>query len=159
VQFSSHQTSIKHTDCGKITTSLDLPKSLVLIPHDSSGIEGAVINLILNAREAVRNEKNGKITVRLEKGNARKNEILIKVADNGCGIPKEKLEQIFMPFYTTHESGTGLGLAAVKRIARAHGGDCEARSTIGKGSTFTIRLPYNDDLLLNHSFPENGAKE
>jgi PAS domain S-box-containing protein len=147
VQFASHQNSLKHTGSGKISTKLDLPKSLLLLPHDSSGIEDAVLNLILNAREAVRERENGKIAVRLSKTRPKKGnrEILIEVSDNGCGISAENLEQIFMPFYTTSEGGTGLGLAAVKRIARAHGGNCEVRSTVGKGSTFTIRLPYNSD--------------
>lgn len=145
VQFASHQNSIKHTGGGRITTRLDLPESLFIVPHDSAGIEDAVLNLILNAREAVRHKEEGKITVRLALAKTKKGagEVLIEVKDNGCGITKDKLEQIFTPFYTTSESGTGLGLAAVKRIARAHGGECQVRSTVGKGSTFTIRLPYD----------------
>lgn len=146
VQFASHQNSVRHSGGGKISTNLHLPESLILMPHDSASIEDAVLNLILNAREAVRGLSKGEIFVRLSKTKTKRGETtaLIEVSDNGCGIPSEKLEQIFMPFFTTHEGGTGLGLAAVKRIARAHGGSCEVRSTLGKGSTFTIRLPYED---------------
>lgn len=146
VQFASHQNSLRQSGGGKISTEICLPESLVLMPHDSAGIEDAVLNLLLNAREAVSGLSRGEICVRLskiknERGAA---EALIEVSDNGCGIPADKLEQIFMPFFTTHEGGTGLGLAAVKRIARAHGGSCEVCSTLGKGSTFTIRLPFEE---------------
>jgi two-component system NtrC family sensor kinase len=70
-------------------------------------------------------------------------EAIIEVSDNGRGISEENLSRIFNPFFTTTDGGTGLGLPAVRRIARAHGGRIEVRSTGGKGSTFTIHLPVN----------------
>ncbi|MBS1794731.1 MAG: PAS domain S-box protein [Acidobacteria bacterium] len=143
VQFASHQNGGKTASGAKAVTRLALPKTLLLVPHDSSGVEDAVLNLILNAREAVKNREKGEIAVRLRKPKKGAREVVIEVVDNGCGIPKEKFEQIFVPFYTTGEGGTGLGLAAVRRIARAHGGSCEVRSTVGKGSTFSLRLPYD----------------
>jgi PAS domain S-box-containing protein len=68
-------------------------------------------------------------------------EVVIEVEDNGRGIPEEDLSRIFSPFFSTNPNGAGLGLPAVRRIARAHGGRVEAASTPGRGSTFTIRLP------------------
>jgi two-component system, cell cycle sensor histidine kinase and response regulator CckA len=145
VQFASHHDGIGHSAGRKIATEIHLPKSPLLVAHDSASIESALLNLILNAREAVRNKAQGEIFVRIAKTKKKNGagEILIEVSDNGCGIPKNKLEQIFVPFYTTGKGGTGLGLVAVRRIARAHGGNCEVRSIVGKGSTFTIRLPYD----------------
>jgi signal transduction histidine kinase len=68
-------------------------------------------------------------------------EVIIEVKDNGRGIVEEDLSRIFSPFFSTNPNGAGLGLPAVRRIARAHGGQVEVTSTPGRGSTFTIRLP------------------
>ena len=68
-------------------------------------------------------------------------EALIAVEDTGRGITEANLHRVFNPFFTESSSGTGLGLAAVRRIARAHGGWVDAKSTLGKGSIFTIHLP------------------
>jgi signal transduction histidine kinase len=76
--------------------------------------------------------------VRTDEGNA-----LISVADTGCGIPAERLDKIFDPFYTTRAvgEGTGLGLSLAYSIARQHSGNIEVDSAEGKGATFTVRLP------------------
>jgi len=71
-------------------------------------------------------------------------EAIIEVSDNGCGIAAEDLTRIFNPFFTTTDGGTGLGLPAVRRIVRVHGGRIDVSSTIGEGSTFTIRLPVTN---------------
>jgi signal transduction histidine kinase len=68
-------------------------------------------------------------------------EVVIEVEDNGRGVPEEDLSRIFSPFFGTNPGGAGLGLPAVRRIARAHGGQVEVTSILGRGSTFTIRLP------------------
>jgi signal transduction histidine kinase len=68
-------------------------------------------------------------------------EVVIEVKDSGRGISDEDLTRIFSPFFSTNPNGAGLGLPAVKRVARAHGGRVEVTSTPGMGSTFTIRLP------------------
>lgn len=147
VQFAAHQTGTQKFARGRISMNIMLPKAPLIFPHDAASIEDAVLNLLLNAKEAVRRTEKPEIVVRLTRVKRKTGgcEARISVADNGCGIAKDKLEQIFVPFYTTSAGGTGLGLAAVKRIARAHGGDCEARSPAGKGATFTIRLPYDSD--------------
>jgi PAS domain S-box-containing protein len=112
---------------------------------DAAQIEDAILNLILNAVEAI--ETEGTITVRInrrerEDGGA---EASIEVADTGRGIAEEDLSRIFNPFFTTTKGGTGLGLPAVRRIARAHGGRVEAASTVGEGSTFSLYLPVNEE--------------
>jgi signal transduction histidine kinase len=67
--------------------------------------------------------------------------LVISVADQGIGIPKERLDRIFDPFYTTRTGGTGLGLANVERIVRAHGGEVSVSSTEGEGTRFVLRFP------------------
>ena len=74
-------------------------------------------------------------------GSSTGHEAVIEVSDDGRGITDEDLARIFSPFFTTQPNGTGLGLPAVRRIARAHGGRVEVASRPGQGSTFTIRLP------------------
>jgi signal transduction histidine kinase len=98
--------------------------------------------MLTNAIEAI--DGDGSVTVRLserhnEDGTGE--EAVIEVEDNGRGVAEEDLSRIFSPFFSTNPNGAGLGLPAVKRIARAHGGRVEVTSTPGRGSTFTIRLP------------------
>jgi len=98
--------------------------------------------LLTNAIEAM--DGHGSIIVRLgesdsEDGTDR--EVVIEVKDNGRGIREEDLSRIFSPFFSTNPNSAGLGLPAVRRIARAHGGRVEVDSTPGQGSIFTIRLP------------------
>jgi signal transduction histidine kinase len=73
-------------------------------------------------------------------------EAVIEVIDTGRGIAEDDLECIFNPFFTKTSGGTGLGLPAVRRIVRAHGGQVEVKSSLGSGSTFTLRLPLNTHL-------------
>ncbi len=116
--------------------------SPIVLKIDAAQIEDAVHGLLTNAIEAI--DGNGTVIVRLSEGardNAAGREVVIEVKDNGRGIPEEDLSRIFSPFFSTNPNGAGLGLPAVRRIARTHGGRVEAASTPGRGSTFTIRLP------------------
>jgi len=89
-------------------------------------------------------EQKGRIVVRLFKTQTiNGEEAVIEVSDTGGGISETDLAKIFTPFYTTKKTGTGLGLAAVKRIAAAHRGYCDVKSIAGRGSTFTIYLPID----------------
>ena len=67
--------------------------------------------------------------------------VRISIADQGAGIASEVLPKVFDPYFSTKEKGSGLGLAVVKAVATAHGGSIELRSDVGKGSTFTLKLP------------------
>jgi PAS domain S-box-containing protein len=111
---------------------------------DAAQIEDAVLNLVINAVEAIEGE--GQVTVTIRRAESESDaefdeEALIEVSDNGCGISEENLARIFHPFFTTTKGGTGLGLPAVRRIARAHGGRVEVDSTVGEGTTFSLHLP------------------
>lgn len=114
----------------------------IVIPIDAAQIEDAILNLILNAIEAI--EQTGQISVSLSKDTKidSTHEAIVTVKDNGKGISKEHLGKIFNPFFSTKPYGTGLGLAAVRRILRAHNGRVEVDSIEGKGSTFRLYIPY-----------------
>ncbi len=114
----------------------------MVIPIDAPQIEDAILNLILNAIEAI--DQKGQITVKLSHNtkDGFHQEAVVEVKDNGKGISSEHLTKIFNPFFSTKPYGTGLGLAAVRRILRAHKGRVEVDSLVGKGSTFRLYLPY-----------------
>ncbi|MBS7288902.1 MAG: GHKL domain-containing protein, partial [Candidatus Freyarchaeota archaeon] len=95
-----------------------------------------LVNLIENAVQAMPN--GGKLMIETSKTDS---EVFITIKDTGMGIPKDVLENLFQPFFTTKTKGTGLGLNTSKRIIEAHGGAISVESEVGKGTTFTIRIP------------------
>jgi two-component system cell cycle sensor histidine kinase/response regulator CckA len=127
----------------RVSIEFERPTDPITISIDPAQIEDAVLNLIINAIDATDGE--GQVKVRVARcQNERAEEIdeaIVEVSDDGRGINEEDLTRIFNPFFTTREGGTGLGLPAVRRIARLHGGRVEVSSAPGKGSTFRIRLP------------------
>jgi len=102
-----------------------------------------VLNLIINAIDATEGTGEVKVRVSIDQETADREDAVIEVSDNGRGISEEDQARIFNPFFTTRSEGTGLGLPAVRRIARAHGGTVGVQSKLGQGSTFKIRLPLN----------------
>lgn len=128
----------------RVQVEFDAPAEDIVLDADAPQIEDAILNLIINAIEAL--EDGGRITVRIcqQENEDTGEEAVIEVADTGHGISEKDLSLIFNPFYTTTKGGTGLGLPAVRRIARAHGGRVEAKSTLGEGSVFGIHLPLNN---------------
>ena len=129
----------------RIQVEFEAPAEDIIVHADADQIEDAILNLVINAIEAI--EEAGRITVRIrqEETEDRGEEAIIEVADTGHGISEENLKRIFNTFFTTTKGGTGLGLPAVRRIARAHGGRVEAASIVGEGSTFRIHLPLGED--------------
>lgn len=130
----------------QVTIDFDAPDDPLSVPIDAAQVEDAVLNLIINAIEAT--DGQGRIVVRAGLNESDEPDAqptaIIEVSDNGRGITAEALPRIFNAFYTTTAGGTGLGLPAVRRIARAHGGRVEVDSTPGLGSTFTIHFPLNE---------------
>ena len=105
-------------------------------------INQVVLNLLVNAMHAI--EATGRAAGRIEiETRVRSDEVILEVADDGCGIPAEVLPRIFDPFFTTKPvgQGTGLGLAISHGIVVDHGGRIEVESTPGRGSRFRVLLP------------------
>jgi two-component system NtrC family sensor kinase len=120
---------------------VEIIKRLAKTPEimgDSKQLQQVFANILINAVQAM--PTGGKITI---KSGVEKSNIFVSFNDNGPGIPKEQLEKIFDPFYTTKEvgMGTGLGLSLSYGIVKAHGGDVVVQSRMGKGTTVTVKLP------------------
>ena len=100
------------------------------------------MNLLINAAQSI--EKRGEINIKTRADNGY---VKIKISDTGSGIPKENINRIFDPFFTTKDvgKGTGLGLNVAYKIIKKHHGKIDAKSVVGKGTTFTIRIPVADD--------------
>jgi len=126
---------------------LDLDPDMPEIELDPQQIQQVLLNLIINAEHAA--GENGRIVVRTRRtptvpeaeGGPGEGFVEIAVEDNGPGIPEDKLQEIFKPFYTTKNQGTGLGLPISRKIVEAHGGLLDVRSRLGSGSVFYVWLP------------------
>ncbi|MGA2686818.1 MAG: ATP-binding protein [Candidatus Korobacteraceae bacterium] len=120
----------------RITIELNNDEEIPAVDHDPHQINQVLLNLLLNAIQAM--DKPGTIYVTLRRD---KDAALITVADQGKGIAPETLPNIFRPFFTTKGHGTGLGLSLARRIVESHRGTISVRSEVGKGTQFVIRLP------------------
>lgn len=109
----------------------------LIIEVDINLIEQVLINLIINALEAVKEKENPRIVLSaVQEGN----KVLIKVADNGVGVPQELLDRIFIPFFSTKKSGSGIGLSLCKQIMLLHRGSIQVHSKEGEGSAFVLKF-------------------
>ena len=120
-----------------ITIELVKDSALPFVEHDASQIQQLLLNLLLNAIQAIDSE--GSVEMRLEE---RDGMAAVSVTDTGQGIDENHLPNLFRPFFTTKGKGTGLGLSLAQRIAEGHGGSIEVSSTPGKGSCFVLRVPF-----------------
>jgi two-component system nitrogen regulation sensor histidine kinase NtrY len=119
----------------KIITSV-YPENIAIIA-DYAQVEQILINLIKNSIEALSNKKNGTIHLKAFYAD---DGTLIKVEDNGIGISSDIMEDIFVPFYTTKENGSGIGLSLSKQIMQNHNGTISVNSAPNKGSEFTLKF-------------------
>jgi len=106
------------------------------IEADINLIEQVLINLVVNAIEAVKDKENPRIILSAELQS--NNKTLVKVADNGLGMPPELLEKIFIPFFSTRKTGSGIGLSLCKQIMLLHKGNIQVQSSEGMGSAFVM---------------------
>ena len=124
--------------------TIDLQKSpdLPEVEHDSDQIHQVLLNLLLNAVQAI--EAKGSVSVEIA---SRDHFAVVTVTDNGRGIPPEILPNIFRPFFTTKGNGTGLGLSLARRIVEEHRGRIEVSSDPPRGTTFRVFLPFRTAVL------------
>jgi signal transduction histidine kinase len=118
-----------------------------IVPVVPGQIEQILVNLIINARQAM--PRGGRLSLEVRE-NRPAGMAEIRIADSGVGIPPDQLRLIFEPFYTTKEpdehghGGTGLGLSVCRQIIEQHQGRIRVESVVGKGATFTVKLPLQD---------------
>jgi two-component system NtrC family sensor kinase len=119
-----------------VKVSTTTQKGLSKIMADPALMRRVLTNLATNALQAM--PQGGKLTIRASK---KRETITITVQDTGEGIPRESMEKIFSPFFTTKAKGQGLGLAVCRRLVEAQGGTVTVKSKVGKGSAFTVQIP------------------
>jgi len=154
VDFAERITSIREVlDAGvgsSVRLALDIAPDAWPVRADVSELETALLNLVINARDAM--PDGGTVTIRVrniefDKPPLEGDFVAISIIDTGVGIPDDVLDKIFEPFFTTKPigKGTGLGLSQVHGFAHQAGGTIRVASELGKGTTFTVLLPRETD--------------
>ena len=123
----------------QITFRQQLAPDLPLLELDRGQIKQVILNLLMNAIQAI--EQQGEITITTRR---EASEVILEIADTGCGIPAKDLERIFAPFFSSKPSGTGLGLPVARRIVESHHGRLELSSLPDQGTVACLRLPISD---------------
>lgn len=124
----------------KVTLLTEVAQSLPPVPMDADGMHQAVLNLLVNAIDAVESGR-GVVTLSAD-FDPLSQQTIIEVQDNGVGISEKDMSRIFQPFYSSKgQRGTGLGLAVTKKIVEEHEGTIEVQSKLRQGTTFRIKLP------------------
>jgi signal transduction histidine kinase len=115
----------------------DLTDGIIIVRGDANRLQQALLNLIFNAIEAM--PEGGQLGI-MTKLNETERNFQVQIQDTGNGIPEEHLDHIYDPFFTTKEegNGTGLGLSIVYGVTKNHGGKINVKSTVGKGTVFTL---------------------
>jgi signal transduction histidine kinase len=126
----------------KIVVEQELRSDLPPIPVDRDQLKQAFYNVIKNSFEAMK--RRGILRIRTDMDETH---VRISFNDTGGGMSAETLSRVFEPYFTTKDSGSGLGLLIVRRIVREHGGELGIESNEGDGLTLTIRLPYRDQRI------------
>ena len=123
----------------QIDIRTDLNDELPTVTGDPSGLRQVFMNLLLNAHQAIK----GSGLVEITTDRTDPETVSVRIRDNGCGIPKDAIDQIWDPFFTTKNvgQGLGLGLAVTYNIIKRHGGEINVESVINAGTTFTVRIP------------------
>jgi two-component system sensor histidine kinase HydH len=146
---------------GQVELTTELAPNLPEVHADPEQLRQVFLNLGINAVQAMRAGGTLTLSTRprraLKRGRAA-NFVEVSFKDTGKGIPQEKLSDIFIPFFTTKERGTGLGLPICQRIIENHKGTIEVRSQVDVGSTFSVLLPSVEDLTGTHTLPKTADK-
>ncbi len=137
---------------------LDLEADVPNFTGNSHKIEQVLVNLIVNAAQAMPDDRRGTVTVRTRHEDEH---VVVQVIDDGKGMNEKTLRQIFDPFFTTKRArgGTGLGLPIAYRIIEEHGGTITVKSEPGEGTTFTIRIPVKSGAKGRAAQTSASAKE
>jgi len=123
---------------------MDLDPNLTKWVMDESGLNRALLNLVVNANDAVKEKDSGIITIStvIDK----QNHLNIGVSDNGCGIEPDRINNVFQLFFTTKGTkGSGLGLPMVQRFVESLGGTITVESKVDEGTAFNLNIPWIED--------------
>ena len=125
----------------KIEIKLYVPADLPPLALDQEMFKQALLNLMLNAQQAM--ASGGQLTIQagIEERQGESACVCLSLIDTGKGISADVLPRLFRPFFSTRPGGTGLGLATTRKIVEAHGGTIEVQSEVDRGTKFTLRLP------------------
>lgn len=136
-QLIQNTTSLLKNDFNKAKVQLEIESDhgSILLNIDYQLIEQVLINILKNAFEVVENQENGIVKVEIFRS---QEEVCVSIRDNGSGITDEAKEKIFMPFFSTKNRGSGIGLSLSKQIMQLHGGDIQLETELGNGSTFKM---------------------
>jgi len=138
VQLYENSVKLLQNKINEISVTIIVEPVNLKISADSVQLEQVIINLLLNAIEALENTPAPNIS--LKAGLTTRGRILLQVIDNGCGMVEEIQQKLFLPFFTTKARGTGIGLALSKQIIGRHGGNISVQSSIGSGTIMAITL-------------------
>lgn len=137
--------ALTRSDAGsrQVNLTLEALDRLPVVPGDRVHLQQVMLNLILNAMDAMEGCPVAERQLTIRAGPAREGGIEIAVSDCGTGIPPDKMKLLFEPFFTTKPDGMGMGLAISRTIIEAHNGKIGAENNVGKGATFKFTLPAN----------------
>jgi len=143
----------------QIDLTTDYADDPLVVRGDDQQLHQVFLNLVLNAIDSMKGKSTRQLIVRAWRDTMTSRQegylpvgavacVKVSVTDTGCGIPPDEVEGIYTPFFTTKESGTGLGLSVVHGIVTDHGGHIDLESTPDEGTTFTISLPAAENLVV-----------
>ncbi|MEP6614921.1 MAG: HAMP domain-containing sensor histidine kinase [Ginsengibacter sp.] len=135
---SINQLMLPTLDQKSIDIQVVLKETGLMLEADSNLIEQVLINLVVNSIEGVKDKNDSKIVLSAYRDT--NNKIVIKVADNGAGMPAEMMDKIFIPFFSTKKNGSGIGLSLCKQIMMLHRGNIQVHSLEGEGTAITLHF-------------------
>jgi two-component system nitrogen regulation sensor histidine kinase NtrY len=125
-------------DQKNIQLDIVLKEPNLAVEADTSLVEQVLINLLVNAIEAVKDNPEPKIILSADA--MQNNKVQLKITDNGAGMTEEVMEKIFIPFFSTKKSGSGIGLSLCKQIMMLHKGNIQVQSKPGRGTAFVLQF-------------------
>ncbi|MBK9070955.1 MAG: hypothetical protein IPL79_08145 [Myxococcales bacterium] len=147
----------EHRNCA---IDVELDEILSFVDGDAEALVQVFLNLGLNALQAM--PQGGTLTISTHRRNRSRQGFgrfcEVRFVDTGAGIPKERMDNLFIPFFTTKQTGSGLGLAIAQRIVSQHGGTIEVSSNVGRGATFSVLLPAGQTQAEAATSPERRAE-
>jgi signal transduction histidine kinase len=149
----------KEEGAQRVEILTNLVEGLPMVRADAEQLRQVFLNLAINAVQAMPNGGRLQVSTSLRRSTRRGAAaafLEVRFRDTGTGIPVNDVRNLFIPFFTTKEKGTGLGLPISQRIIENHGGTIEVRSQMGAGATFTVLLPIEADVFASYTDLRKG---